>query len=224
MLQYLLVGAGFALTASLQPGPLQVYFLSKTAEQGWRKTLPAAFAPLISDGPIAFIALLVLGKSSPTLRSLLQAAGGVLLLYLAHSSWQTWKNFQEQQVQLSSSSPRTILQAALVNLLNPNPYLAWSLVMGPAVVNAWTIQPLFAGVLLFSFYFTMISTSLVLIFLMGTTSALGPQTRRSLLLVSALLLAVLGLYFLGSAGYRLLIEPEAFTFPRDPGGFFQQFV
>lgn len=214
MIRYLLIGSSFALAAALQPGPLQVFYLAKVAEQGWRKTMTAAFAPLISDGPIALIAVLLVRQLPSSLRVGLQAAGGLLMLFLAASSLRSWQKQQENPPGQGKKTPRTIFQAALVNLLNPNPYLAWSLVMGPAVVNAWTIQPIFAGALLFSFYFTMISTSLVLIFLLGTTLTLRPQIRRSLLLVSALLLAVLGLYFLGSAGYRLLVEPEVFTPPR----------
>ena len=33
MLQYLLIGASYALAAGLQPGPLQTFFLAKVVEQ-----------------------------------------------------------------------------------------------------------------------------------------------------------------------------------------------
>jgi threonine/homoserine/homoserine lactone efflux protein len=203
MLRYLLIGASFALAAGLQPGPLQAFFLSRVTEDGWRRTLPAAFAPLISDGPIALIALTLLSYLPDVFRDILQLAGGVLLLFFAWSSLRSWKNYQEVKAEQSQSRPKTILQAALVNLLNPNPYLGWSLVMGPAVLAAWNEGPRYGLLLILSFYITMISISMVLIILMGTTLLLGSKARRSLIFVSALLLAGLGIYFITFAGWSL---------------------
>ena len=204
MLRYLLIGSGYALSAGLQPGPLQAFFLAKVAEHGWRRTLPAAFAPLISDGPIALIALLILSYLPDSFRDILQIAGGILLLTFAWSSFRSWKTDQISDPENIGSPPKTLLQAALVNLLNPNPYLGWSLVMGPAVLSAYAEGLRFALILLLSFYITMISISLILITLMGTTAMLGPQTRRTLILVSAILLTGLGLYFITSAGWQLV--------------------
>ena len=144
MLQYLLIGASYALAAGLQPGPLQAFFLAKVAENGWRRTLPAAFAPLISDGPIALIALLILSYLPDSFQEILQIAGGLLLLYFAWSAFRNWKTDQTSNPEISTSTPATVLQAALVNLFNPNPYLGWSLVMGPAVLLAWGENPFFA--------------------------------------------------------------------------------
>lgn len=204
MLQYLMIGASYALAAGLQPGPLQAFFLTKVAENGWRRTLPAAFAPLISDGPIALIALLILSYLPDSFQEILQIAGGLLLLYFAWSTFRSWKTNQTSNPENSTSTPATVLQAALVNLFNPNPYLGWSLVMGPTVLLAWGEKPLYAISLLGAFYLVMISTSMVLILLMGTTGFLNQSGRRILLLISALLLAGLGIYYLGTGGYALI--------------------
>ena len=206
MLRYLLIGTGYALSAGFQPGPLQAFFLAKVTEHGWRRTLPAAFAPLISDGPIALIALLILSYLPDSFRDLLQIAGGFLLLSFAWSSFRSWKRDQLPKPESSGTPPKTLLQAALVNLLNPNPYLGWSLVMGPAVLSAYAEGFHYALILLLSFYITMISISLILITLMGTTALLGPQNRRTLILISAILLAGLGFYFISSAGWNLVGE------------------
>jgi hypothetical protein len=50
----------------------------------------------------------------------------------------------------------------------------------------------------------MISISLLLITLMGTTRLLGSTARRKLTLISALLLGALGTYFVIHAGWRLV--------------------
>ena len=139
MIQYLLLGGGFAFAATIQPGPLQAFLLTRVATAGWKRTLPACLAPLLSDGPIALVVLLLLGQLSATTLLLLRAAGGVLLLYLAWGALRQWRTPSASGS--DSRTPRTLLQAALVNVLNPNPYLGWALVLGPSVVEAWQQHP-----------------------------------------------------------------------------------
>ena len=62
MLSSLLLGSGFAFAAAIQPGPLQAYLFSSVAQHGWKRTLPAAFTPILSDGPIILTVLLVLTR------------------------------------------------------------------------------------------------------------------------------------------------------------------
>lgn len=201
---FLLIGISYALSAGLQPGPLQAFFLAKVSEGGWRRALPAAFAPLVSDAPIALVSIFLLQVLPSNFRSWLQLAGGITLLFFA---WSAFRNSRLEPPPASSdpsSTPKTIGQAALVNLLNPNPYLGWSLVMGPAVISAWEAGPGMALALLLSFYITMISISLLIIYLMGQALLISPGARRTLSLVSGILLAGLGLYFLAQAGTDLL--------------------
>ncbi|MBK7455571.1 MAG: hypothetical protein IPJ46_18150 [Anaerolineales bacterium] len=42
-------GIGYGLAAASQPGPFQTYLISQTLTRGWKRTLPAALAPLVSD-------------------------------------------------------------------------------------------------------------------------------------------------------------------------------
>ena len=78
-----------------------------------------------------------------------------------------FRQAQTAPVDDPGSTPKTLGQAALINLVNPNPYLGWSLVMGPAVIAAWEAGPGLALALLLAFYITMIGTSMLLIYLMG---------------------------------------------------------
>src|SRR5215216_4817245 len=75
---YILQGIGYGFAAGVQPGPLQTYIISQTLTKGWRRSLPAAFAPLISDGPIIAICLLVLSQVPLWLQRFLYIAGGYL--------------------------------------------------------------------------------------------------------------------------------------------------
>lgn len=193
MLESVLLGGGFAFAAAAQPGPLQAFFLSQVAGRGWKHTLPAALSPLLSDGPIAAVTLVALGRLPRASVPVLQTAGGLLLLYLGWSAFRSTRGPARSSDQ-ERSAPRTLAQAAAVNLLNPNPYLGWSLVLGPATLSAWQRSPAQAVSLLLAFYLTMIVALAATIVLFGTTRLLGPRGRDLLVLVSAGALAALGVF------------------------------
>ena len=202
MLEYLFIGCGFAFAAAIQPGPLQAFLLSSVVQKGWQRTLPASFAPLLSDGPIALLVLLVLNRIPETMSRILQASGGIFLIYLAWASYKQWKQQITTEPNTNDSAPRTLVQATTINLLNPNPYIGWSLVLGPAVLAAWHQNSINAVVLIIAFYTTMVIVLACTIFLFGTTRFLGSSGRRTLILISAVTLAVLGTYQLVAALQR----------------------
>lgn len=200
MLKHLLLGGGLAFAAAVQPGPLQAFLVARAAATGWRRTLPACLSPLLSDGPIALVSLLLLNQLPPSFQLVLRAAGGLLLLYLAGATFLQWR--RPAGPLPGGSAPRTLLEAALVNLLNPNPYLGWSLVLGPAVLAAWRESGTSALALMAAFYGTMCLTLAGLVLLTGTR-LLGPRVQRALVAVSAVVLAGLGASLLVSALSRL---------------------
>lgn len=199
MIEYFLMGAGFAFAAAWQPGPFQAFLLSRIASQGWRRTLPAATAPLISDGPIAVIVLVLLRNVPPSLERGLQAAGGVVLLLVALQTWREWRRGPVERSAGPARRPRTIREAALVNAINPGPWLGWSLVLGPVAVEAWRISHAHAAVLVGSFYVTLFVNLIVFIVVLGATGRLGPGGRRALHLLTVIVLAGLGLLRLVTA-------------------------
>ena len=195
-LPYIALGGGLAFAAVIQPGPLQAFLLSRAATEGWRRTLPAALSPLLSDGPIALVTVLILGQLPPFGQHLLRAAGGVLLLYLAWTSWrrlQTPPGLPEPDLR---ATPRTLLEAATVNLLNPNPYLAWALILGPAAVTAWRGNPVHAVALLGAFYAVMVIGLAAFIVLASTARRLPPRAQRAVGLIAAAVLGALGVWML----------------------------
>ena len=89
---YWILGATFAFAAAVQPGPFQAFLISRTMTRGWAGAWPAAFAPLLSDGPIIVLVLLVLSALPPLLSPILRIAGGLFLLYLAFGAWRSWRS------------------------------------------------------------------------------------------------------------------------------------
>jgi threonine/homoserine/homoserine lactone efflux protein len=191
---YILQGIGYGFAAGVQPGPLQTYIVSQTLLKGWRRTLLAAFAPLISDGPIIAICLFVLSQVPGWLQRILFIAGGLFVLYLAYGAYQTWKNFDPNLPSPESGTQQSILKAALVNTLNPNPYIFWTLVTGPILLAGWRNTPIYGLGFLLGFYATFIFSLAAMILIFGTMRQLGPKINRILLGFSAVALFFFGLY------------------------------
>jgi len=194
MLSYLILGISYAFAAGVQPGPLQTYFISQTLKNGWKKTLPAALAPVISDIPIVILILLVLRSVPENFIFLLRMAGGLFLIYLAYNALITWWKYNPKQKISVSSGKQTLSGAIIVNLLNPNPYLGWSLIMGPLFLEGWNINPMYGIALVAGFYVTIVITMAGTIILFAFTRKLGPQVIKTLLGISAFVLLLFGIY------------------------------
>jgi len=194
MWSYLLLGAGFAFAAAVQPGPFQTFLMSETLTRGWRRTLPAACAPLLSDAPIVAIALLVLTRIPGDMIRFLHLAGAVFLFYLTWGTWRTWRRYDESDALEATAVHRTVFKAAFVNFLNPNPWLGWSLVMGPMFLTGYREAPARGIALIVGFYATMVASLIGLITLFAFARQLGPRVRRIMLGLSVFALAGFGIY------------------------------
>jgi len=194
MLQYLIIGITYAFTAVVQPGPFQVFLLSQTLSKGWRRTLPAAFGPLISDLPVILLTLILLSTVPPHFISILQLAGGLFLLYLAFNAYKTWKAFNSPKPPSPHSNQQTLLSAVIVNLLNPNPYLGWSLVLGPLLLKGWHQDPSYGIVLLVSFYATLTIGMIITILVFSAAGKFGSRLNRILIGISVIALTCFGIY------------------------------
>ncbi|MBV5347265.1 LysE family transporter [bacterium] len=199
---YLFQGIGYGLAAASQPGPFQTYIISQTLTRGWKRTLPAALAPLVSDGPIILVCLLMLSQVPAWLQRFLYLAGGLFILYLAYGTFKSWKNFDLQMAQPESTGRQSVLKAALMNALSPNPYIFWTLVTGPILLKGWRETPVNGIGFLAGFYVTMIGSLAAIILVFGLASRLGPKVNKILLAVSTAALFCFGLYqlWLGIVG------------------------
>lgn len=196
MITYLLLGFTYAFAASIQPGPLQAFIISQTLKNGWRKTLPAAFAPVLSDIPIIILVLLILSNIPHEFLRFLQIGGGLLLLYLAYNSYKTVINYKKLSTDNNIKNDNTLFKAVLVNALNPNPYLGWSLVMGPLFIKGYHESPVNGIALIGGFYFTIVICQMGIIILFGMARNLGPKISRISLGLASIGLAVFGIYLL----------------------------
>ncbi len=185
-----LQGAALGFSAAASPGPFQAYLMSQALQLGWRRAWPAAFAPLLSDGPIIALVTLVLTQAPAGLLRGLQVAGGVFLLYLA---WGAVTRLRAA-TPTPASAQQGVFKAALANVLSPGPWIFWSTVGGPILARAWAESPGHSALFLLGFYGAMVSVLLGLIGLFAASARIGPAFTRALGAVSALALAGFGVY------------------------------
>jgi len=191
---YIIQGIGYGFAAAAQPGPLQTYLITQSLTKGWQKSLVNALAPLVSDGPIIALCLLVLRQIPDSFQRILYLAGGVFVLYLAHGAYKAWKHFDIQLAVPETSGQQSVLKAALVNMLSPGAYIFWSLVTGPILIEGWRETPMFGINFILGFYVTFVLCLMLIIFIFGTMQALGQKVRRALVGVSAIALCGFGFY------------------------------
>ena len=209
MTPYLLFGATFAFAAAAQPGPFQAYLVAQTLSSGWRRTLPAVLAPVISDAPIALIVLFILTRLPLPLQQALRIAGGAFLLYLAWRAFRAWRHYAEVRDVPAQSARRTLADAAVVNFLNPNAWIGWSLILGPMFLQGWREAPARGVALLVAFYVTLVAGTAVVVFIVAGAKSLGPRIARALVGVSAIALGAFGAYQIWSGITALVMSSRA---------------
>lgn len=200
MLTYLISGIAYGFAAGATPGPFSMYLISQSVHAGWRRALPAAFAPLISDGPIAVLVLIVLSRVPEQFLQYLHIFGGIFILYLAFKSWKSWHYSQTQKSILLESGHTQLLRAATLNWLNPNPYIGWSTILGPLAIAGWRQSPACGISLVLGFYITMILVMMTMVLLFSAARSFGQRAQHSILGIAAIVLACMGIYqiWLGS--------------------------
>ena len=144
---------------------------------------------------ITIIILIILSNIPSEFLRFLQIGGGLLLLYLAWSSFKSFLNFKEPGT-AEIKNDNTLLKAVLVNLINPNPYLGWSLIMGPLFIKGYSEAAINGISLIAGFYSTIVVCQAGIIILFGLTRNLGTKVTRITLGIASVGLAVFGVYLL----------------------------
>lgn len=197
-LLFFLQGATLALTAAVMPGPFQAFLLSRSLSSGWKRTLPAALAPLVTDGPILALVLLILTHAPVWFLEALRIAGGIFILFLAKGVYRTLKTPVGENTDSPDKAPaKNLFSAVAINALNPNPYIFWSVVGGPLVLSGWRETPWAGAGFLSGFFGTFVASLSILIVLFATAGRLDPRLAKVLYIVSMVALTVFGLYQIG---------------------------
>lgn len=183
--------AGFALAATITPGPNNIMVMASGANFGFRRTTPhllgvaVGFSVMIT---LAGIGLMVLFDTFPVLNTALKVVSVIYLLFLA------WKiaNVVPPEAGSSTGRPLTFLQAAAFQWVNPK---AWA--MGLTAITLYAPEHSLASVALVALLFTAVGLPANSLWaLMGTVLRrwLSNRTRLRVFNLAMALLLVASLY------------------------------
>ncbi len=203
MITLLAAGIVFGLSAGFSPGPLLTLVITQTLQHGIKEGVRVAFAPLITDVPIILLSAFVLAwlANFHALLGVISLAGGCFVAYLAFESFRTTKLTTGNV----TAAPNSLQKGALVNALNPHPYLFWFTVGAPTIVKAWQETPIAAAAFLAGFYSCLVGAKIVIAILVGASRQFFSgkayiylmRILGALLLVFAFVLFADGLRLLG---------------------------
>jgi threonine/homoserine/homoserine lactone efflux protein len=157
----LLFGLSLGFIAGISPGPLMTLVLSESLRRGFRAGAITSMAPLISDTPVIILSLVALRQVPESFLAVLTLAGGGLVIFLGVRTIAEARTLSEND-ELGEAGGGDLLKAALVNLLNPHPWLFWITVGAPFLLQAWDQAPWQAVAFLASFTGLLVGTKVVI--------------------------------------------------------------
>ncbi len=194
MIPFLIQGLTLGFSAAVTPGPFQAFLFAESVRRGWRRAWPSALAPLLSDGPIIALIVLVLARTPFWLVAAIRLIGGGYLLLLAVQMFRAAAVLGEAPPDPAGVSPQSLLRAALVNASSPGPYLFWGLLAGPILLDGWRSSPPQGLSFLLGFYGTLIGGSTALVAFFSIAGRSGTALRRVLIQIGGLLMFGFGLF------------------------------
>jgi threonine/homoserine/homoserine lactone efflux protein len=159
MLELPAAAATLGLSGGLSPGPLLALVVTETMARGRSAGLAVAAAPLLTDGPIIAVTILLLNRiedSQSALGALSLVGAGLLASYGVAAL-----RAAEIQLDQLEAEPRVwqaLAKGVLANLLNPSPYLFWLAIGTPLLLRAHRIGLLTAIGFLAVFYTALVGS------------------------------------------------------------------
>jgi threonine/homoserine/homoserine lactone efflux protein len=201
-------GMGYGFLAGITMGPFLGYVINIVLTRGWRRSLPLISVPVLVDTPIIIIFLNLLNELPEYVLDIMSISGGTFVLWLG---WNTWRENRRMQPDMLNTSKNTLpkrhsvslrgiyIRGLLVNALNPAPYLFWSTVSGPILLDGIRDGGTsFALAFLFAYYAVFLTLIFVLMIVVERIGELNEQVNRYLLPVTIILMILLGLGLIGT--------------------------
>ncbi|MCF8052438.1 MAG: LysE family translocator [Desulfobacterales bacterium] len=198
-----LSGLLLGLAAGVAPGPLLTLVVSQTLRFGTAEGLKVALAPLLTDLPIVLVSVLLLSRLADSGKVLgaISLAGSFYLGFLA------WEALRTKPVKndFSNADPKSWRRGALVNFLNPHPYLFWMTVGGPLILKGMEKDPSSPLLFVAGFYILLVGSKLLLAGIIGRYRGfLSSRAYVTVVRALGLVLAGIGLFLLRDA-FRFLL-------------------
>jgi len=207
MFNFLGQGIILGLYSAFLPGPFQAFLLSQILKNGWKRSLPLAFIPLFSDGPIMLTLFFVISQLPDWFTSALRIFGGLFILYLAWDAFRTSQKLETAPlvVDQNTGSKNGFLKGITMNLLNPNVTIFWGTIGVPTILSGWEISPITGIAFVIGFYGTMLPSIMAWIAIFGTLGNLKPVVKKYIAYAIVGLMCIVGLSMFINGANELLI-------------------
>lgn len=154
-----LFGVIVGLAAGFSPGPLTALVAAETLRNGKKEGFEVAISPLISELPIVVFVLMVLSSvaRSSVLMGVISLFGACFMIYLGLSNLIAKTNGSENH----SGRGSALLRGITLNLLNPNMYMFWFTIGGPAILESARVDISSTILLVLGFYIMLVGSKTV---------------------------------------------------------------
>lgn len=204
MLAFITQGLLLGVYAGATPGPFLAFLMAQSLRVGWRRTMPAAFAPLLSDSPAILLCIFILSQTPDWFISVLRLVGGGVLLWMAYGTLSTARQNSLAEPSSATENSRSLMRATLMNLFNPNIYIFWSTIGAPIVLDGFKYSRIHGFSFIIAMYATLIPTLAVIIFLSGAANRFTPRVRTILSYALGGMLVLFGFYQISQGLIALL--------------------
>ena len=174
MISYLGIGVLLGLSAGLAPGPLLTLVVAQTIRYDAGAGVKVALAPLVTDLPIALLAVFVLSRLAgfDSILGMISLVGGCVVMVMGINGVRT----KPVEIEMTPSNPRSLLKGVLVNVLSPHAYLFWFSVGAPTVARAYERHIWAPAAFVGGFYLLLVGSKVLLAVLVGKSKKIltGP--------------------------------------------------
>ncbi len=185
-------GISLGFTAGTSPGPFQSYIIGVTLALGWRRSISAIFSPLVADGPIILLAVVLLKQVPPDFLRVIQIVGGLYLLWLAYGGWRRFRAGAAFANPTTEQQPRTLAQGVTMIWLSPGPYIFWATINGPLLVQALGLSVWHALGFMLGFYGTFLSLLALVVVVFNRVRHLDVRVANTIFLVTLVVMVSFG--------------------------------
>jgi threonine/homoserine/homoserine lactone efflux protein len=154
MMDTLAIGIVLGLSAGLTPGPLLTLVISQTLRHDVKEGFKVALAPLLTDLPIILVTLYLFMRLAryELVLGIISFLGSFFVLYLSYETFRT----TPLEIELPTKDPQSLQRGAMINVLNPHPYLFWCSIGAPIMVKAQQEAIFGAMAFIAGFYFFLL--------------------------------------------------------------------
>lgn len=136
MLRALILGSLIGFLSAAVPGPFSALVAAAALKEGFWGGVRIAVVPLLTEAVVLVATTLVISRLPEGALRWLGLLGAVLLVYLA---WRTWREAHHDEPSETETAPkaRSTVEALLLAILSPAPWVFWLFVGSPILMSAW---------------------------------------------------------------------------------------